>query len=196
MPEEVSRRAAGGRLRLPCSLMCEPVNTWRASHRTKSTRYLNASSNSNHHRRQSGRRNCSHASTNSHGLSGFGRYTYGFSGLPIDHWSGLVFLPTLLFSSLSETHCFQNTTHFLIVQSRVWKREQARRDRDRLRHQIVATTQAGRPHECVLWAGQTAGGISEILSARAIMRRLMTETEAALSRVPGVRAPPQSGRAA
>src|SRR5262245_50041700 len=37
------------------------------------------------------------------------------------------------------------------------KREQARRDRDRLRNQIVSTTQAGRPHECVLWAGQTAG---------------------------------------
>jgi nitronate monooxygenase/enoyl-[acyl-carrier protein] reductase II len=33
------------------------------------------------------------------------------------------------------------------------KREEARRDRDRLRGQIVSTTQAGRPHECVLWAG-------------------------------------------
>ena len=76
------------------------------------------------------------------------------------------------------------------------KREEARRERDRLRNQIVATTQAGRPDECVLWAGQTAGGIGEVLSAREIMRRLMTETEAALSRVPGVKALPQSGRAA
>ena len=33
------------------------------------------------------------------------------------------------------------------------KREAARRDRDRLRGQIVATTQAGRQHECVLWGG-------------------------------------------
>ena len=62
------------------------------------------------------------------------------------------------------------------------KREAARRDRDRLRGQIVATTQAGRQHECVLWAGQTAGGINEILSVGEIMRRLIAETEAALRR--------------
>jgi len=52
-----------------------------------------------------------------------------------------------------------------------------------LRGQIVATTQAGRQHECVLWAGQTAGGINEILLIGKIMRRLMAETEAALRRV-------------
>jgi enoyl-[acyl-carrier protein] reductase II len=63
------------------------------------------------------------------------------------------------------------------------KREEARRDRDRLRGQIVATTQAGRQHECVLWADQTAGGIDEILLVGEIMRRLMAETEAALSRL-------------
>ena len=62
------------------------------------------------------------------------------------------------------------------------KREAARRDRDRLRGQLVATTQAGRQHECVLWAGQTAGGINEILSVGEIMRRLIAETEAALRR--------------
>src|SRR5260370_23072132 len=42
------------------------------------------------------------------------------------------------------------------------KREEARRDRDRLRGQIVSTTQAGRQHECLLTAGQTAGGINEV----------------------------------
>jgi enoyl-[acyl-carrier protein] reductase II len=62
------------------------------------------------------------------------------------------------------------------------KREEARRERDRLRGQIVSTTQAGRQHECVLWAGQTAGGINEILPVGVILRRLITETEAALSR--------------
>ncbi len=62
------------------------------------------------------------------------------------------------------------------------KREGARRERDRLRGQIVSTTQAGRQHECVLWAGQTAGGIKEILSVATIMRQLIEETEAALSR--------------
>jgi NAD(P)H-dependent flavin oxidoreductase YrpB (nitropropane dioxygenase family) len=60
------------------------------------------------------------------------------------------------------------------------KREEARRERDRLRGQIVSTTQAGRQHECVLWAGETAGGINEILSVGEIMRRLIVETEAAL----------------
>src|SRR5215472_16111378 len=62
------------------------------------------------------------------------------------------------------------------------KREEARQERDRLRGQIVSTTQAGRQHECVLWAGQTAGGIKEILSVGAIMRRLIAETEVTLSR--------------
>ena len=62
------------------------------------------------------------------------------------------------------------------------KREEARRERDRLRGQIVSTTQAGRQHECVLWAGQTAGGINEILSVGAIMRRLIADTEATLWR--------------
>jgi enoyl-[acyl-carrier protein] reductase II len=62
------------------------------------------------------------------------------------------------------------------------KREEARRERDRLRGQIVSTTQAGRQHECLLWAGQTAGGINEILSVGEIMRRLIAETEAALTR--------------
>jgi len=66
------------------------------------------------------------------------------------------------------------------------KRKEARRERDRLRGQIVSTTQAGRQHECVLWAGQTAGGINEILSVGEILRRLIAETEAALSRAPGL----------
>ncbi len=62
------------------------------------------------------------------------------------------------------------------------KREEARRDRDRLWGEILATHQAGRPQETLLTAGQTAGGIKEILPVAEIMRRLMTETEAALSR--------------
>jgi len=61
------------------------------------------------------------------------------------------------------------------------KREEARRERDRLRAQIVSTTQAGRQHECVLWAGQTAGGIKEVLPVATIMRQLIEEAETALS---------------
>jgi NAD(P)H-dependent flavin oxidoreductase YrpB (nitropropane dioxygenase family) len=34
----------------------------------------------------------------------------------------------------------------------------------------------------VLWAGQTAGGIKGVLSVATIMRQLIEETEAALSR--------------
>jgi enoyl-[acyl-carrier protein] reductase II len=64
------------------------------------------------------------------------------------------------------------------------KREEARRNRDRLRGQIISTTQAGRQHECLLTAGQTAGGIKEILPIAEIMRRLIAETEAVLSRAP------------
>jgi hypothetical protein len=66
------------------------------------------------------------------------------------------------------------------------KREEARRERDRLRGQIVSTTQSGRQHERLLTAGQTAGGIKEVLPVGEIMRRLMAETEAALSRAPDV----------
>jgi enoyl-[acyl-carrier protein] reductase II len=62
------------------------------------------------------------------------------------------------------------------------KREEARRERDRLRALIVSTTRAGRQHECLLTAGQTSGGIHEILSVSEIMHRLAAETEVALSR--------------
>jgi enoyl-[acyl-carrier protein] reductase II len=60
------------------------------------------------------------------------------------------------------------------------KREEARRERDRLRGQLVSTHQAGRQHETLLTAGQTAGGIKEILPVAEIMRRLIAEAEAAL----------------
>ena len=62
------------------------------------------------------------------------------------------------------------------------KREEARQQRERLRAQIVSTTQAGRQHECLLTVGQTAGGIKEILPVAEIMRRLVAETEEALAR--------------
>ena len=64
------------------------------------------------------------------------------------------------------------------------KREEARRDRDRLRDHIILTHQAGRQHDTLLTAGQSAGGVREILPVAEIMRRLIAETEAALSRAP------------
>jgi enoyl-[acyl-carrier protein] reductase II len=67
------------------------------------------------------------------------------------------------------------------------KREEARQQRERLRAQIVSTTQAGRQHECLLTAGQTAGGIKEILPVTEIMRRLLDETRTALAGSAGFR---------
>jgi NAD(P)H-dependent flavin oxidoreductase YrpB (nitropropane dioxygenase family) len=62
------------------------------------------------------------------------------------------------------------------------RREEARRERDRLRAQIVSTTRAGRQHECLLTAGQTSGGIRAVMPVAEIMRRLVDQTEAALAR--------------
>jgi NAD(P)H-dependent flavin oxidoreductase YrpB (nitropropane dioxygenase family) len=53
-----------------------------------------------------------------------------------------------------------------------------------LRNHIVSTHQAGRQHETLLTAGQTAGGITEILPVSEIIRRLIAEAEVALSRTP------------
>ena len=58
------------------------------------------------------------------------------------------------------------------------------RERDRLRKHLVSTHQAGRQHDTLLTAGQTAGGIKEILPVADIMRQLMAEAEAALARAP------------
>jgi enoyl-[acyl-carrier protein] reductase II len=62
------------------------------------------------------------------------------------------------------------------------KRDEARRERERLRSEIISTTQAGRPDATLLTAGQTAGGIKDIPPVAEIMRRLVGETEAALSK--------------
>ncbi len=61
------------------------------------------------------------------------------------------------------------------------KREEARRDRDRLWQEMQARSQAGRRHEVLLTAGQTAGAIKEIKSVAEIIRELASETEAALA---------------
>jgi nitronate monooxygenase/enoyl-[acyl-carrier protein] reductase II len=66
------------------------------------------------------------------------------------------------------------------------KREEARRDRDRLRDQVISSTQAGRPDRTLLTAGQTAGGIKDILPLTEVMQRLVTEAEEALRRGPSL----------
>jgi nitronate monooxygenase/enoyl-[acyl-carrier protein] reductase II len=61
------------------------------------------------------------------------------------------------------------------------KREQARRERDRLKNHLVSTHFAGRQHETLLTAGQTAGGISDVPPVAEIMRRLVAEARLALT---------------
>jgi enoyl-[acyl-carrier protein] reductase II len=64
------------------------------------------------------------------------------------------------------------------------KRSEARQEGERLWTEIQARARAGRRHEVLLTAGQTSGGIKEILPMAEIIRRLMAETEASLSRGP------------
>jgi NAD(P)H-dependent flavin oxidoreductase YrpB (nitropropane dioxygenase family) len=64
------------------------------------------------------------------------------------------------------------------------KRAEARREGERLWTEIQARARVGRRHETLLTAGQTAGGIKEILPVAEIIRRLIAEAETALSRGP------------
>jgi enoyl-[acyl-carrier protein] reductase II len=69
------------------------------------------------------------------------------------------------------------------------KRGEASRERDRLRQHLVSTHQAGRQQDTLLTAGQTAGGIREVLPVADLMRQLIAEAEAALARAPRPGAP-------
>jgi nitronate monooxygenase/enoyl-[acyl-carrier protein] reductase II len=60
------------------------------------------------------------------------------------------------------------------------KRNEARREGKRLWEEMQAKARAGRRHETLLTAGQTAGAISKILSVAEIIRDLVRETDEAL----------------
>ena len=64
------------------------------------------------------------------------------------------------------------------------KREEARRHGERLWAEIAERIRRGRRRETLVWAGQTAGGVREVLSVAEIMRHLVDEAEAALARAP------------
>jgi nitronate monooxygenase/enoyl-[acyl-carrier protein] reductase II len=71
-------------------------------------------------------------------------------------------------------------------------REEARHESERLKAEIISTTQAGKPHATLLTAGQTAGGIVDIPGVVELMRRLVTEAEDVLAGATGlVAAPPR-----
>jgi enoyl-[acyl-carrier protein] reductase II len=61
--------------------------------------------------------------------------------------------------------------------------ELARRDAARLRETLKGAIQAGRVHEVMPTAGQTAGGIHELLPAAEIVQRMVSEAEIALAGV-------------
>jgi len=62
------------------------------------------------------------------------------------------------------------------------KRGEARQEGERLWTEIQARARFGRRHEMLLTAGQTSGGIKEILPVAEIIRQLIAEAEASLSR--------------
>jgi enoyl-[acyl-carrier protein] reductase II len=63
-----------------------------------------------------------------------------------------------------------------------WQRrpEEARREAERLRGELMSVVRERRPHELVPFTGQTAGMIDEILPAGEIVRTMVSEAEEAL----------------
>jgi len=61
------------------------------------------------------------------------------------------------------------------------KRDEARQNGERLWTEIVDRLRRGQRRETLVWAGQTAGGVREILPVAEIMRQLVDEAEAALA---------------
>lgn len=64
------------------------------------------------------------------------------------------------------------------------KREEARRQAERLLREIEGAAESGRMQEYLAAAGQSAGGVREVLPAAEIVRRLVAEAEAALKAAP------------
>jgi enoyl-[acyl-carrier protein] reductase II len=63
-----------------------------------------------------------------------------------------------------------------------WQRrpEEARREAERLRSELMSMVRERRPHELVPFTGQTAGMIHDVLPAGEIVRRMLSEAEEAL----------------
>ena len=67
------------------------------------------------------------------------------------------------------------------------RHEEAGRQADSLRGQIMAAIQEGRPHELTPFAGQSAGLVHDILPAAEIVRTMSSDAEKALQRAAGLR---------
>lgn len=70
-----------------------------------------------------------------------------------------------------------------------WERrpEEARREADRLRAEVIGSIERQRPEELTPFAGQSAGLVREVLPAAEIVRGLVNEAEAALERAAALR---------
>jgi enoyl-[acyl-carrier protein] reductase II len=65
--------------------------------------------------------------------------------------------------------------------------EEARRQADRLRSDIMGSIERGTPHELTPFAGQSAGLVRDVLPAAEIVSSMVSETEAALARAADLR---------
>ena len=65
------------------------------------------------------------------------------------------------------------------------RREDARREQQRLQGEVMAAAQAGRLHELMPFAGQTAGAINDIPTVAEILDRLVQEAERVLAGAAG-----------
>lgn len=72
-----------------------------------------------------------------------------------------------------------------------WQRrpEEARRQAERLRNEVVSVIRNRKPHELVPFTGQTAGMIRDVLPASEIVQRMVAEAGRALERANGFRTP-------
>jgi enoyl-[acyl-carrier protein] reductase II len=68
------------------------------------------------------------------------------------------------------------------VEEWLQRSEEARREAERLRAEIMSVVQRHRPHELVPFTGQRAGLIHEMLPAAEIVRTMITDAEQALGR--------------
>jgi nitronate monooxygenase/enoyl-[acyl-carrier protein] reductase II len=62
------------------------------------------------------------------------------------------------------------------------RRDEARREADRLRGEVLAALQQGRIHELLPFAGESAGLVQDIVPAGEIVQRLVSEAQHALER--------------
>ena len=72
-----------------------------------------------------------------------------------------------------------------------WQRhpEEARREAERLRRELMSVVRERRVHELVPFTGQTAGMVRDILPAKEIVERMVSEAELALTRAAALRSP-------